>query len=389
MRPFSYNTNMRLLRHALLSIVVIVLAPTLAAQPINDFVVTSRPLINAPTASNGTNVDATAEGDLSASCTFGSPDNDGDNSVWWWFRASADGTVTIDLNGSSFDTIVSVYNSTLTTEVACNDDDPNGGLTSRIDNLQALFGDIFFIRVTGFQGAEGDIALSLDGPVTAPAEDEVGLQMPFETLYPITTIGSTEGGPVGDASASCTNDGTNSSWRTFTGTGSPVTLYVEMGGFDTVMTILDENLNELACDDDGGEGTLSRIDNFQTESGVTYFVRLAGFGGDEGNARIRRVNGGSTSAETPATPEVVSLDAAYPNPFADRTAFPVVLPEAADMHIEAYDVLGREVAVLAHGAFSAGPHEITFDASKLPSGVYMVRMTVGKTVLTRRVTVVR
>jgi hypothetical protein len=35
-----------------------------------------------------------------------------------------------------------------------------------------------------------------------------------------------------------------------------------------------------------------------------------------------------------------------------------------------YDVLGRNVAALAHGEVAPGDHELVFDASGLPSGVY-------------------
>jgi len=39
-----------------------------------------------------------------------------------------------------------------------------------------------------------------------------------------------------------------------------------------------------------------------------------------------------------------------------------------------YDVLGRRVAVLADGVQAAGAHTIAFDAIRLPSGPYIVRM---------------
>lgn len=365
------------------------------AQPINDMVFMSRPIFNAPTGASGTNAGATAENanNPSASCTVGGADNDGDNSSWWWFVADANGSVTIDLDGSSFDTILTVLDGNLA-EVGCNDDDPNNGagdFTSRVENVSVLATGVYFVRVTGYNSDEGDITFSFDGPVSAPPEDTAPLAMPFAGLYPVTTIGATPGGPLAsDPAASCvSSDGGNSIYRFFQGTGEEVTFFFEIGAFDTVMTILDNQGNELACNDDGGEGTLSRIDNFPTQQNVEYYIRVVGFGGAEGNGRIRRVDGNTTAGEPAAAPEVAALDAAYPNPFTTHTTLPFVLPQAADVRIIAYDVLGRQVAVLSDGPHAAGPHEVTFEAAGLPSGIYMIRMAVGKTTITRRVTVVR
>ncbi|MBU1638255.1 T9SS type A sorting domain-containing protein, partial [bacterium] len=42
-----------------------------------------------------------------------------------------------------------------------------------------------------------------------------------------------------------------------------------------------------------------------------------------------------------------------------------------------YNVIGREVAVLTNEIRTAGNHEITFDASLLPSGIYFYRLEAG------------
>src|SRR5690606_26964423 len=78
-----------------------------------------------------------------------------------------------------------------------------------------------------------------------------------------------------------------------------------------------------------------------------------------------------------ATPEATALLAAYPNPVAASQAVvvPFRLAEAADVTVVVYDVLGREVAVLAEGAFEAGAYEVAWpEAGQLPAGVYVVRL---------------
>jgi hypothetical protein len=73
-------------------------------------------------------------------------------------------------------------------------------------------------------------------------------------------------------------------------------------------------------------------------------------------------------------PEVYALHGNYPNPFNPSTRIAFSLPEQADVRLAVYDVLGREVAVLQHGPMPAGRHELTFDASGVPSGTYFYRM---------------
>jgi hypothetical protein len=54
-----------------------------------------------------------------------------------------------------------------------------------------------------------------------------------------------------------------------------------------------------------------------------------------------------------------------------------------------FDVLGREVAVLANGERASGRHEAAFDAADLSGGVYLVRLTTGSSTGTRLLTLVR
>ena len=47
------------------------------------------------------------------------------------------------------------------------------------------------------------------------------------------------------------------------------------------------------------------------------------------------------------------------------------------MRLVVYDVMGREVARLVDQPMSAGTHAVTWDASGLPSGTYLYRLTAG------------
>ena len=60
----------------------------------------------------------------------------------------------------------------------------------------------------------------------------------------------------------------------------------------------------------------------------------------------------------------------YPNPFNPLTHIRFALPEAEQVQIIIYDILGKEVATILNEKKEAGYHIILFDASKLSSGVY-------------------
>jgi endo-1,4-beta-xylanase len=81
--------------------------------------------------------------------------------------------------------------------------------------------------------------------------------------------------------------------------------------------------------------------------------------------------------------------AAYPNPAQEQVTFSLTLAAPALVRLVVYDVLGREVALLADGEKQAGHHETTLDGSTLPAGTYVVRLEAGGTVETRRLTLVR
>ncbi len=95
------------------------------------------------------------------------------------------------------------------------------------------------------------------------------------------------------------------------------------------------------------------------------------------------------ASEEAGAPKEMALGSNYPNPFNPRTVIPYAVAERSVVRIAVYDLLGREVAVLVDGAVSAGRYEVTWDASRLPTGVYVVRLRAGPVVKTQRVTLMK
>ncbi|MEJ2196004.1 MAG: T9SS type A sorting domain-containing protein [Ignavibacteriaceae bacterium] len=78
-----------------------------------------------------------------------------------------------------------------------------------------------------------------------------------------------------------------------------------------------------------------------------------------------------------AVPTVYSLSQNYPNPFNPSTTIKFGLPQAGNVSLVVYDILGGKVAELINSELVAGYHTINFNASKLSSGVYFYRIQAG------------
>ena len=91
---------------------------------------------------------------------------------------------------------------------------------------------------------------------------------------------------------------------------------------------------------------------------------------------------GIVSSESEELPAEVMLSANYPNPFNPETTIRYALPQAGQVRLVVYDLLGHEVAVLVDGLQSAGDHTVRFGAGDLPSGAYVYRLQAqGKTIV--------
>jgi len=79
-----------------------------------------------------------------------------------------------------------------------------------------------------------------------------------------------------------------------------------------------------------------------------------------------------------------NLQQNYPNPFNPITHIRFGLPKAADVLLEVYNTLGQKIATLAKARFSAGYHEVTFEAGNLPSGIYLLYFKANDYMQTRK-----
>ncbi|MCH8566869.1 MAG: T9SS type A sorting domain-containing protein [Balneolales bacterium] len=98
----------------------------------------------------------------------------------------------------------------------------------------------------------------------------------------------------------------------------------------------------------------------------------------------------ATSSETTELPLETALFQNYPNPFNPTTNIRFDLSDNKVVTIEVVNILGQRVAILAdRQQMAAGTHTQMFDASRLTSGVYLIRMTAGEQSFTRKMMLVK
>ena len=86
------------------------------------------------------------------------------------------------------------------------------------------------------------------------------------------------------------------------------------------------------------------------------------------------LNGAGASVSIPPSANITSLSI-FPNPASASSTISVGLAKAGNVRIEIFNALGSRVALLADGNYQSGQQDFAFDASKLLSGIYFLRLT--------------
>jgi hypothetical protein len=80
-----------------------------------------------------------------------------------------------------------------------------------------------------------------------------------------------------------------------------------------------------------------------------------------------------------ALPSTYLIANSYPNPFNPSAIIAFDIPNAGNVRVVVYDILGKQVANLADRYFSAGHHELQFTpAQQIGSAVYFYRIIAGE-----------
>ena len=88
-------------------------------------------------------------------------------------------------------------------------------------------------------------------------------------------------------------------------------------------------------------------------------------------------------------PKKFELSQNYPNPFNPSTTIKFSLPEAGNVKLTIYNILGQEVRTLVNETKESGVYTINFNADDLDSGVYIYKLQYGSFVQTRKMILIK
>jgi len=118
--------------------------------------------------------------------------------------------------------------------------------------------------------------------------------------------------------------------------------------------------------------------------GLTSIIVAWDFGRTDITLRYARIDRKEYGTEipdevttTPIHPRAFTLFQNYPNPFNPSTTIRFELQMRSIVTLKVYDILGRQLAILANRTESAGVHSVTFIGNGLPSGAYFYRLDAG------------
>jgi len=87
-----------------------------------------------------------------------------------------------------------------------------------------------------------------------------------------------------------------------------------------------------------------------------------------------------------SVPDKFFLNQNYPNPFNPQTRIDYTLPEQQNVSLRVYNTLGELVKELVNEVKEAGSYTVTFNASNLPSGIYIYRIQTESFAVNKKMT---
>lgn len=151
-----------------------------------------------------------------------------------------------------------------------------------------------------------------------------------------------------------------------------------------------ENYGLLISNDEGQNWQLE--DNF-VPGHITMITKLDNniYIGTKGNGLFEsdELTGTSNELVSGELPQNFKLHQNYPNPFNPSTVISYQINSPSKVTQKVFDMLGKEVALLVNEQKNAGTYSLTFDASRLSSGMYIYQLQTGDFSQTRKMILIK
>ena len=225
--------------------------------------------------------------------------------IWYCYTASCTGNVTVSLLGSSFDTMLAVYDGcgcdpTSDDLIECNDD--SIGYQSQV-TFFATIGQQYLIEVGGYDSEAGQGVLNIScsswSGHPSPPNDNC---YEADSIGDVTDLSFNTRGATFDGPGLCMTS--PNIWYCYTAscTGD-VTVSLAGSGFDTKLAVYDgcgcdpTEDDLIECNDDSGYDTTSIL-TFAAIAGRRYLIEIGGYDSETGHGVLDIGCGGLMSSGT-------------------------------------------------------------------------------------------
>ena len=259
--------------------------------------------------------------------------------IWYCYTASCTGEATVSLAGSSFDTMLAVWEgcdgADLVYEdmIECNDD--FGGTSQSKIIFDAIAGNLYMIEVGGYglETGQGLLSISCEGVTPPPASKDNCSNA--KAIGNVNNLAFDTTGATFDGPGLCMT-GPNI-WHCYTATCTGnVTVSLTGSSFDTMLAVYDgcecypTSDDLIECNDDAGGGYQSAV-TFAATAGNQYLIEVGGYGSEKGEGLLTVscagvvLPGKSDLGDAPdSTNNLGRTMYAYPSPYSVRANFPVI-----------------------------------------------------------------
>ncbi len=243
--------------------------------------------------------------------------------------------------------------------------------------LRGIVGDSTFFNILRTYSYDPSVAYgnAVTEDFQAIAENVSGLdlnyffqQWIYGVNYPIYSVvwsKNSLGGNLYDLALKITQS-SNSNPSFFT---MPIQIKVNSSTGDTIITVFNN----------------AQVQNFN----ITVANEPIAITVDPNNWILKTINSVVVGIEDEMQPQTFSLEQNYPNPFNPVTKIKFTLASNEYTTLKVYDIIGKEITTLVNNQMEKGHYEINFDASNLPSGVYLYTLNAGGYKETRKMILMR